>query len=64
VKELGIMVSATLFITAIVSAMALFIDLVFLYKRIKDEKDIAFNTIGGAVLVGINVYSVLGVMMR
>ncbi len=58
------MVSATLFITAIVSAMALFIDLVFLYKRIKDEKDIAFNTIGGAVLVGINVYSVLGVMMR
>lgn len=56
------MVDATLLIMAIVSAMALFIDLVFLYKRIKDEKDIAFNTIGGAVLVGINVYSVLVVM--
>lgn len=51
-----------LFITAIISAMVLFVDLVFLVKRIKDEKDIAFNTIGGAVLVGINVYSVLGLI--
>ena len=36
---------STLFILAILSAMALFADSVFIIKRIKDEKDIAFNTI-------------------
>lgn len=29
-------------------------------KGFKDEKDIAFNTLGGTVLVGLNVYSILG----
>jgi|GEM_PF-2656614 len=53
-----------LFILAVVSSMLLFVNSVFLIKRIKNEKDIAFNTIGGAVLVGINVYSILGVIMQ
>ena len=53
-----------LFILAVVSSMLLFVNSVFLIKKIKNEKDIAFNTIGGAVLVGINVYSILGVIMQ
>ena len=51
-----------LFVLAVVSSMLLYINCVFLVRRIKNDKDIAFNTIGGAILVGIVVYSTLGVI--
>lgn len=56
-------IHSILFIMAVVSSMLLFVNSVFLIKRIKNEKDIAFNTVGGAVLVGLNVYSILGVLV-
>ncbi|AHF08414.1 hypothetical protein [Desulfitobacterium metallireducens] len=52
-----------LFILAVVSSMLLFINCVFLMKRIKDDRDIAFYTVGGAVLLGIFVYAALGVIV-
>ena len=45
-----------------VASMLFFINCVFLFKRMIEKKDIAFNTIGGAVLFGIMVFTSLGFM--
>ena len=56
------MEGAVLLIIATITSMLFFINGVFLIKRIIGKRDIAFHTIGGAVMLGAIIFTTQGVI--